>query len=72
MGGPHFPQHIESYSGFVYPNLDIFIGTSVNADYTAQVDKRGYFLQDGIPHFNWSVVGAVDLHNLGLTHIRIK
>ena len=35
MGGPHFPQRIESYSGFVYPDLDIFIGTSVNADYTA-------------------------------------
>ena len=22
MGGPHFPQNIESYSGFVYPDLE--------------------------------------------------
>ena len=37
MGGPYFPQHVESYSGFVYPDLDVFIGTPVNADYTAYV-----------------------------------
>ena len=29
-------------------------------------------LRVDIPHFNWSVVGAVDLHNLGLTHIRMQ
>ena len=41
MEGPHFPQLVESFSCFVYPGLDISIGTPVNADYTT-------FLQDNI------------------------
>ena len=44
MGGPHFPQHVESNSGFIYPDLDVFIRTPVDADYTTQVAKRCYQL----------------------------
>ena len=47
MGGPHFPQYIESYSGCIYLDLYIFIGAPLNADYT-EVNKRCYFLKDGM------------------------
>ena len=52
MGGPHFPQHVESYSGFIYLDLDIFIGAPLNADYT-EVIKRRYFLKDGMTGLCW-------------------
>ena len=47
MGRPHSPQHVDSYSGFIYFALDIFIGAPLNADYT-EVNKRCYFLKDGM------------------------
>ena len=40
MVGPHFPRHVENYSGFIDPDFDVLIQTSNNADYTTQVDKR--------------------------------
>ena len=79
MGGPHFPQHVESYSGFIYLDLDIFIGAPLNADYT-EVIKRCYFLKDGMTGlllvqltFSMLVLPGMVEHNLkwGGSKIRI-
>ena len=61
MRGPRFPQLVESYSGFAYPdhNYNVLIGNP----------GQCYFFQDGIPLWDWSVAGAIDLHYLGLAHI---
>ena len=79
MGGPRFPQLVESYSGFIYLDLDIFIGAPLNADYT-EVIKRRYFLKDGMTGlllvqltFSMLVLPGMVEHNLkwGGSKIRI-